>query len=171
MSLQLVGSPPRERVVDQRVLNIDQGSYGRISPRQFLHGQDRGEEVGAGSTELLRNFDPHQTELEKLGEKTCVHLLCLIHLRHEWSDLRGREIPYSRTKHLLFVGEQGQRGKDRGIGLCERMHVLYLWRLDRHDKVENPVIKTYPNKLGVKTRTTSSPRARHLNSQTPNPEK
>jgi hypothetical protein len=25
--------------------------------------------------------------------------------------------------------------------------------------------------LGVKTRTTSSPRARHLNSQTPNPEK
>jgi hypothetical protein len=80
--------------------------------------------------EFLGDLDPHETELEELGDQISVHLLRLVHLRHERSDLRGREIPHRLPEHPLLVRERSQGGMDGGISLCERVHLLYLFRLD-----------------------------------------
>jgi hypothetical protein len=50
-------------------LNVDDDAGGGIHAREFFHGEDRFEKLGAASAVLLGDFDAHQAELEKFVEE------------------------------------------------------------------------------------------------------
>ncbi len=93
-------------------VHIDGG--GGIDPGQLLDGKHRHEDGSAAAAVLLRNFDPHEPELEKLGNQVQAELRRLVHLMDVGPDFGGGEFPDRVAEHRLFLGQHGESGSGAG---------------------------------------------------------
>ena len=84
--LLLLGGPTQQRIVHQRVLDVDDHAGRRVHSGQLFDGKYRLEELGSASAILLGNLDAHQTELEELVDEVFVEDALLIHLLHQGTD-------------------------------------------------------------------------------------
>ena len=55
------------------------------------------------------NLDPHETQLEELGDQGGVHPRRLLHRGDARPDFLIGEVPHRALKHLFFFRETGQR--------------------------------------------------------------
>ena len=108
-------APAQQRVVDQRVLHVDDDAGGSVHARQFLDRQNRFEELGAASAVLLGNLDAHQAELEEIVDEIFVEDALLVHLLDQRTNLLvGKLADVVAEKNFVF-GERGQRGGGGGL--------------------------------------------------------
>ncbi len=75
-----IGRPAQQRVIDQRVLHVNNHAGGSIHARNFFHGQDRLKKPSSSAAVLLRNFYPHQPKLEELIDQIVIKNALLVHL-------------------------------------------------------------------------------------------
>jgi hypothetical protein len=109
VTLQRFTAVTQDAVVDERVLHVDEHGHARIDARQLFHDEHGGEEGRASATEVLRDLDAHQPELEELRDQRWIHLRVAVHVVAEWRDRFFRELADRVAEHLLFFGEQSER--------------------------------------------------------------
>ena len=113
--LLISGSPAQERVIDQRVLNIDDDARGSINAGEFFHGQDGFKELGSAAAILFGDFDSHQAELEEFMDKTFFEDGFFIHLFNQRTNFVVSELADVVAKKNFIFGESGQRRGNGGL--------------------------------------------------------
>ena len=109
----LIAAPTQERVIDQRILHVDDHAGGCIHARQFFDGQDRFEELGGASAVLLGNLNAHQAELEEIVDEIFVEDALLVHLLHQRTDLLVGELADVVAEENFIFGERGSGAGER----------------------------------------------------------
>ena len=101
--LLLVVAPAQQRIVDQRVLHVDDDAGRSVHARKFFDGEDGFEELRAASAVLLGNFDAHQAELEEVVDEVFVEDAFLVHLFDQGTDfLVGKLADVVAEKNFVF---------------------------------------------------------------------
>ncbi len=108
LRLLIVGAPAHERVVDERVLDVDEHAARSIDVRELFDDEHGVEERRSGAAPLFRDFDAHDAELEEALDQVLRHRGVVIHLRDEGANLLDREIANALLEHLLFFRQHGQ---------------------------------------------------------------
>jgi hypothetical protein len=109
-----VARGPEERLDDQGVLDVHEHGRGGVHRRQRLHGERRHEQPAARAAVPVRDLDPHQAQLEQLGDEGAVELRRLVHRHDAGTDLLFGELAHRVPEHLLFFRELRERGRTRG---------------------------------------------------------
>jgi len=103
--LLFVGAVVQQRVVEQRVLHVDEYADGGICPRDFLHQQDGQQEITPGAAKRLGNLDAHHTHLEQALQQVGIVGVILIHFSRAWRDLARGELAHGVAHHLFVFGQ------------------------------------------------------------------
>ena len=106
-------------------MDVDVDGGRGVDPRQFLDRERRQEDGAACTTELLGHLDPHDPQLEELGDQLRPHLGRFVHLMDVRRNLGLGEFADGFAKEGFLFGEHGQRsngcfdghgGLHKGIG-------------------------------------------------------
>ena len=107
--LLLFAGPALNRIVEQRILHVDDHRRRRIDLRQLLNRQDRLEEISTLPAVLLGNIDRHQTEIEAFLEDFLLENTGLVHLTDIGGDAFARELAHGGLKHRFFFSQVRER--------------------------------------------------------------
>ena len=119
-----VAAPAQQRVVDQRVLHVDDDAGGGVDARQFLDRQDRFEEFRAASAVLLGNLNAHQAELEEIVDQVFVEDALFVHLFDQRTDLLVGELADVVAEENFVFGESGEGGRSGRLASVSGMEHL-----------------------------------------------
>ena len=120
-ALQIVAAPAKQRVDDERVLDVDEHANRRVDARQRLDGEHGVKEAGAAAAQVFRDLDPHDAEPEQLVDERAGNRGVLVHLADERADLAVGELVDAVAEQPLFVGERGQRERRPGSSRFGRL--------------------------------------------------
>jgi hypothetical protein len=109
LDLLLRRAVSRDRVVEERVLNVDEHADGGIGARKLFDREARLKERPARAAVRLGNVDSHQTHLEQLGKDRGVVPACRVHRAGERRDLGLSELVDGIAEQSLLFRENGQR--------------------------------------------------------------
>ena len=107
--LGIVGRPLEQQRVHKRILHVHEDRSRCIDGRQLFDREHGHEQAAAGSAVRLGNLDPHEAELEELGNQGGIELRRLLHRLHARADLALGEVSHRALKHPFFFGERGKR--------------------------------------------------------------
>ena len=119
-------APAYERVIDERVLDIDEDADRSINARQFFDADDGREKRSARAAILFGRLDAHQPEVETLAYQRRVELSLLVHLFDAGAQFAFGKLAHACSEHLLVFREHRQRTPRH---LVNRRLVHYLPRL------------------------------------------
>ncbi len=95
--------------VDKGIVNVTENRDGRVDLGKLLNDDDGSGEGAAGTTVLSRSLDTHETLFEETLDDLGVHLFGLVHGLDLGSDDILSETLDGFAKHLLLLGELGER--------------------------------------------------------------
>src|SRR5579863_445397 len=115
--LLLIAAPTQQRVVDQRVLHVDDHARRGVHPRQLFDRKNGLKKLCAAPAVLLGNLNPHQPQLEKLVDEIFVEDSLLVHLFDQRTDLLvSKLVNVVAEKNFIF----GERSQWSGNGSLQR---------------------------------------------------
>uniref|UniRef100_A0A182S210 Uncharacterized protein n=1 Tax=Anopheles funestus TaxID=62324 RepID=A0A182S210_ANOFN len=105
--------------VNERVVDVNEGSRCRAHLGQFLHHQHGRHEVARTATILVAHLDTHQPVVEQGAHNGRIELVFLVHLLHQRCNLFLCHLGHRFLHHQLILAQIG-KGRCGTAGRTER---------------------------------------------------
>ena len=115
--LERIAAVPRDGIVHERVLYVDQDGGGRVDLADLFDGERDHEQRSGRAAVLLGDLDAHQPHLEVFRDERGIDRPGSLHCGDARLHLVRREGGHRVAEGLLVVGEHGERRiRDGGFG-------------------------------------------------------